>query len=145
MTRNSLNWARRSVILHSPWSELSPEMLLNRNGNGRGKLRSSGSPVDRDDVPADGGRATGGNGSVPATRYGTNNRGGQNAGSQGPNQTTAVKLAGEEKSKQTEAEDRAGEKEGLPWVVVRGSGRSGDYGKEGVGGTRAGDDGTGGK
>lgn len=143
MTRNSLSWARRSVILHSQWSELSPEMLLNRNGNGRGKLSSSRSPVDRDGVPVDGGRVTRGNGSVPAARHSTNHRDGQNAGSQGLNQTTAVKLTAEEKSKQTETEDPAGEKESPPWVLVRGSRGSGGYGEDGARGTRTRDDGTG--
>ena len=143
MTRNSLSWSRRSVILHSPWSELSPEMLLNRDGNGRGKLHASGNPIDRDDVPADGDRTAGGNGSVPAARYGTNNHDGQNAGSKGASQTAGVKLSDEEKSKQTEAEDRDGEKESSPWVVVSGSRRSGSYREDGTRGTRAGDDGTG--
>src|SRR5579864_2749881 len=52
MTRNSLSWARRSDVLHTPWSELSPEMLLNGNGNGngRGKLHGSGIPLDGDGV-----------------------------------------------------------------------------------------------
>src|SRR5579864_8782117 len=50
MPRNSLSWARRSVVLHTPWSELSPEMLLNGNGNGRGKLHGSGIPLDGDGV-----------------------------------------------------------------------------------------------
>lgn len=104
MTRNSLSWARRSVILHSPWSELSPEMLLNHNGNGRGKLRTSGGPVNRDGVPSDGDGAAGSNGAVPTARYSTNNRDRQNAGSQGPNQTTAVKLANQQESKQAETE-----------------------------------------
>jgi Glycosyl transferases group 1 len=99
MTRNSLSWARRSVILHSPWSDISPGMLLNGNGNGRGKLRTPGSAVDRDDITAYRDRATGGNGSISAARYGANNHAGQNAGSQGPSQTTAVKLADENKSR----------------------------------------------
>ena len=105
MTRNSLSWARRSVILHSPWSDISPEMLLNRNGNGRRKVRTSGGPVDRDYVPADGNRAAGGNGSIPAARYGANHRDGQNEGSHGANQATIVKVADDENSKPTEAED----------------------------------------
>ncbi|HKF05341.1 MAG TPA: glycosyltransferase [Candidatus Sulfotelmatobacter sp.] len=144
MTRNSLNWSRRSVILHSPWSELSPDTLLNHNGNGRGKRSSSCVPVDRDDVRADGGCAAGRNGSVNTARYSTDSRDGQNAGAQGPNQTTAVKLTNDDKSNQTETEDPGSEKESLSWVVVSGSGSRG-YGKDGTRGTRAGDDETGGK
>jgi glycosyltransferase involved in cell wall biosynthesis len=142
MTRNSLSWARRSVILHPPWSEFSPEMLLNRNGNGRGKLRSSGGPVDGDDVSARGGGVAGGNGSVPAARYGTNHDHGQDPAPEGSDQTTAMKLAGEEKSKQAQT-DPVREKESSPWVVVPSSGRNGDYREDGTRGTRAGDDGTG--
>jgi len=142
MTRNSLSWARRSVVLHTPWSDLSPDMLLNRNGNGRGKLRSSSGPVNGDEVSAHRTGADGGNGSVSPARYGTNhNGGGQDKGSHDPNQTTSINLANQEKSKQTEPDDAIGEKESMPWVVVRSSGRDGGYREEGTRGPGPGNDG----
>ena len=47
MTHNSLSWARRSVVLHTPLSEISPAVLMNRNKdaflNGRNNgLRQAG-------------------------------------------------------------------------------------------------------
>jgi len=90
MTRNTLSWARRSVILHTPSSELSPEILLNRNGNGRGKLRTSGGSVNGKDIPAHGGSVAGGNGSVPPARDGTSDRDGQSATTHGSNEAAPV-------------------------------------------------------
>ena len=142
MTRNSLSWARRSVILHSPWSEPSPEMLMNHNGNGRGKLRSSGGSINSDEVAAHRSGAGGGSGPIPAARYGANHGDGQAASSEEPNQTTAINLADEEKSKQTKSENAVGDKESVPCVVVRGSGRDGSYREDGTRGRRAGNDGT---
>lgn len=142
MTRNSLSWTRRSVILHTPWSELSPETLMNRDGNGRGKLRSAGGPVDGDEVSAHRSGAHGGNGFVSTARYGANHDDGQGGSFQDPNQTTTVKLADQEKSKQTEGGDPVGDNKSGPWVVVRGSRRESGYGEDGTSSPGAGDDGT---
>src|SRR5215472_1653562 len=143
MTRNSLSWARRSVILHAPWSDLSPEMLLNRNSNGRGKLPAPRASVDSNHASARRGSLAGGNGSMPATRYSTNHGQGENAAAGGRPKTAAVQPGDAEKSKPAKGEDPVGEKENSPWVVVRGSGRNGGDREDGTRGTGAGDDGTG--
>jgi glycosyltransferase involved in cell wall biosynthesis len=46
LTRNSLSWGRRSVVLHSPWEDIPQLDLLHGNGNGRGNLHGSSIPVD---------------------------------------------------------------------------------------------------
>src|SRR5499427_1129608 len=39
MMRNSLSWARRSVVLHTPLTDVSPAALLNSHSDGRGHRR----------------------------------------------------------------------------------------------------------
>lgn len=48
MTRNSLSWARRSAILHTPWNGHDDVRLLYGNGNGGGNLHGTGSAIDGD-------------------------------------------------------------------------------------------------
>src|SRR5579864_3320351 len=54
MTRNSLSWARRSAILHTSWNGRDDLRLLHDNGNGRGKLNGSGTPVDSHGIAGNG-------------------------------------------------------------------------------------------
>jgi glycosyltransferase involved in cell wall biosynthesis len=147
MTRNSLSWARRSVVLHTPWSELSPEMLLNGNGNGRGKLHGSGIPLDGDGVtvPARGHNG-GGNGAVPAARHGSEYHSNQSARSQHLEEVTAINLADKEQSRDLETEQPVGDNNGAPWIVVRSvSAGNGLHGEDGLRPTGTGDDGRGGE
>jgi glycosyltransferase involved in cell wall biosynthesis len=141
MTRNSLSWARRSVILHTPWTDLSPEMLMNRSGNGRGKLRKSAGSVNESEVSARRIGADGGSSSISPGRYGTNHDEGQGDRSREPNQRRAIKLADQGKSKRAEPEDAVSEKESVPCVVVRGSERDGGSCEDAARGLGAGNDG----
>ena len=50
LTRNSLSWTRRSVVLHTTWSEVPSSALLHGNGNGSGKLNGTSTSVDGHDV-----------------------------------------------------------------------------------------------
>jgi glycosyltransferase involved in cell wall biosynthesis len=49
LTRNSLSWSRRSVVLHSDQRDLKP-FLLYGNGNGSGEMRRSGVALDGNNV-----------------------------------------------------------------------------------------------
>ena len=49
LTRNSLSWSRRSVVLHTNGSDLRPR-LIHSNGNGSGKMDGAGVPMNGHDV-----------------------------------------------------------------------------------------------
>jgi glycosyltransferase involved in cell wall biosynthesis len=50
MNRNSLNWARRSAILHTSWNGRDQFSLLHSNGNGRRQLDGAGTAINGDRV-----------------------------------------------------------------------------------------------
>ena len=78
LTRNSLGWAKRSVVLHTPWEDISRLGLVHNHGNGRGNLSRSGAPVDGHNMAVRDGStlshaATGATGK--ATKYGSTQHG----------------------------------------------------------------------
>jgi len=83
MTHNSLSWARRSVILHTPLSEISPAVLMNRNkgaflngrNNGPGQAGGSGFPTDNRDIGLEGSVSEGDGKSASARRSSQNHNG----------------------------------------------------------------------
>lgn len=132
MTRNSLGWARRSAVLHSTWNERDDLQLLHGNGNGRGQLNGTGTPVDGDGVAggASGrarwtGRAgrAGGSGvdaGAPAARTGPDNHRSHDASSQNGKDALALNLADQGQTDQAETEHPRGEQGMAPLAVVLG-------------------------
>lgn len=138
MTRNRLSWARRSVVLHTPWSELPSGSLLNSDGNGRGKLFGAGSPSNGHNVTVLGSSGNGRLGGVASARQAANNDGGDHAGAQNMDQFSPIDLAGENDTKQSHAEQPVSHKESSSFVAVSGKRHRGD-GENGTGaaGTRS--------
>ena len=119
LTRNRLSWARRSVVLHTPWSEIPPGSLLNRNGNGRGKLYGSSIPVNGDDVGPLGTDTIGRTGGVPAARQSAKNNGNHGAGPQRLDHSPAIDVTSEKNTEHTEADQPIGEKEASSLASLR--------------------------
>jgi glycosyltransferase involved in cell wall biosynthesis len=122
MTRNALSWARRSAVLHTTWSDISPEMLLNRNGNGHGKLLRPDIPAGSDRVLPRG-RAVGGNGTASTTRNDAGNHNGHEHGSFDLGSSKAVGFDGVE-AKPTAPKYPIPENGNPALMVVRGASRS---------------------
>lgn len=138
MTRNRLSWARRSVVLHTPWSEISPVSLLNGDGNGRGKLFGTGGPSNGHNVavPGSSGNRRLGN-SAPA-RQAANNDGSDHTGPENMDQFSTIDLPGENETQQSHAEQPVSEKESSSFAAVSGKRHRGN-GENGTGtaGTRS--------
>lgn len=103
MTRNSLNWARRSVVLHTSWTDLTPAALLNRDGDVRGKLHGSGTPIEGSRVTL-GGSGDTGNGTNPRGK-GSPNHNSHDAEVGGSSYSRTINVARIEKSGQDETEE----------------------------------------
>jgi len=144
MTRNSLSWARRSAILHTSWNGRDDLRLLHDNGNGRGKLNGSGTPVDSHGIAGSGPAGTDdGARSFSTTGTGNHNHRGQSTSSQNRDQSLALHLPNQRNSDESEAKQPGGENRIPPApAVVRGNGGGGN-GKHGLAGAGAGSDGSG--
>ena len=141
MTRNSLGWARRSAVLHSPWNGTDAQSVYG-DGNGRRKLDGSGSPVNGNHVAVDGRAGLSGNGTNSAAR-GSHQ---QESYNQGPNRrehSPSLDTAGENHPEQAKTEKRAGENEFSPFAPVRGTGSGSLYRESGAGAAAPGRDGSG--
>ena len=143
LTRNSLSWARRSVVLHTSWSDISSLNLLHNNGNGGGKLDGSGIPTNGNGVAARDGRTR--NHSVStAAGEGTDDGNAQNASPYQFDRAPAIDVSNEHHSEQPESEHPSGEGEGTRFTVIRaGNRRIVSNGQDGADGTRSWNDRTG--
>src|SRR5262249_57843280 len=92
LTRNSLTWARRSVVLHSPWQQISQPGLVDGNGDGRGSLGGSGIPGNGYGVAIRDGRTGAGDGTAAAARGAPQNGKAQYRNDYKADQTPAVQL-----------------------------------------------------
>lgn len=121
MTRNSLGWARRSAVLHSPWNG-SDSQLMYSDGNGRRQLDGSGSRVNGNHVAVD--RRTGGNGNgtSSAARGSRQQEGRHNHSSNHREHSPALDSSGENDPEQAETEQRTGENEFSRFAPVRETG-----------------------
>jgi len=137
LTRNSLSWARRSVILHTAWADMPPLSLLHNNGNGGGKLDRSGIPANGNGVAArDGGTLS--RAVTSAAGKGADNGNAQKAGHYQFDRAPAIDLSNEHHAQQTESEHAIGEKESTSFTVIPGSTvTSGTNGQDGTGRTRS--------
>jgi len=137
LTRNSLSWARRSVILHTSWTDMPPLHLLHNNGNGGGKLDRSGIPANGNGVAARDGRTLS-RAVTPAAGDGANNGNAQNAGRYQFDGAPAIHVPNEHHAQQAEPEHPIGEKESTSFTVIRDSTlTSGTNGQDGTGRTPA--------
>jgi glycosyltransferase involved in cell wall biosynthesis len=105
MNRNSLNWARRSAILHTSWNGRDHFPLLDGNGNGRGQLEGAGAALDGDRVAA--GRSAGRRGSTAAistARNGSEENAAEEARPGQGDQRFAIHLTDEDEAEPSQAQ-----------------------------------------
>ena len=126
LTRNSLKWARRSVVLHTPLDNISQLELVHGNGDGRGQLDGSRAPLDGNDVTAsdrvgrDGIRRDGTGTASTARNIGKNGDGHQAAGENSA-ATLALRLSHDNHAEQPEPEQPLGRKQDAGVAVIPGS------------------------
>jgi hypothetical protein len=136
MTRNSLGWARRSTMIHTPWNGHADPELFNGNGNGSSGLNGSGNPIDRDSVSTQGRTGDYGFHAVPAARHAADQQPQQDDASERDQHLSAPSFADEGYAKQSEAEQSGGEKEASTFSPVRGhrdDGFESEHGTDGAG------------
>ncbi len=124
MTHNSLSWARRSVVLHTPLTDISPE-LLNRDNNSRRQSRGGSLTPDGHDVTLGRYRLNGNGGG--ATRQSSQNHNGNGVTAKGSGNGTTLGFAHQEEPSDSEAQQALRNQEGTPLFVVRGG--AGDTGE----------------
>ena len=139
LTRNSLSWTRRSVVLHANGADLRPT-LVHANGNTRGKMNGSAIPMDGDRVAAGNSSAINGTNALSATGRGDRHDDPERADSNPSRQPPNVGTPGEDHAEGTEGHKPHSETERGPVAVIRGGiRRSGDR-EERTGGTSSWDD-----
>jgi glycosyltransferase involved in cell wall biosynthesis len=141
MTRNSLGWARRLAVLHSPWNGTDSQLIYG-DGNVRRELDGSSSPVNGNHVPVDGRTGASGSGTDSAARGSDQQKRHYQQGSNHREHSPALDSAGENHPEQPETEQPAAENEFTPFVPVRGNGSRSRYGESGTGATAPGSDGS---
>ena len=132
MTHNSLSWARRSVVLHTPLSDISPTALLNSHGNGRRQMRGLGVSSDADDIAR---KPSSRNGN--SARQSPENHNGHDASSQIADDGGAVAFRGQEDSVESESPEPVNNQEHAPLFVVRGGGAGTGDSEDGTYGSAA--------
>ena len=117
MTRDSLSWARRSALLHTSWNGIAESQLVQRNGNGRGKLNGRATPGNGDYIGLRNrsGDIAGAARFSPASS-GTDDYRNQGADSYGEEQSSAIDLPHEAESQQAETQEPISPK-AVPFVA----------------------------
>jgi hypothetical protein len=141
LTRNSLSWARRSIVLHTSWSDIPPVTLLHDNGNVGGKLNGSSIPANGNGIAARDGRTLR-RASTSAARDGTDNASTEDAGYYKFERAPTVDVSNHHHSGQAEPKQAIGEKESASFGMIRGS-SAGSNGQDGTGRIRPWNDGSG--
>jgi glycosyltransferase involved in cell wall biosynthesis len=146
LTRNSLGWARRSAVVHSAWNGRDDFRLLNGNGNGRGQLDGTGTPLNGDRI---GGSSRAGSIDYaaagltsPAAGRSADNHRGQGTSSQDGDDTLALHLSNQSQSEQAETDEPGSSKEVFPLAVVRGRNLSRGNSQNGADRASSGSDGS---
>jgi glycosyltransferase involved in cell wall biosynthesis len=146
MTRNSLGWARRSAVLHTSWSDRDDSRLVHSNGNGSGKLNSSGVPVDGNGVAGAVVGFRGGTASS-AAGSGSDHHRTHNASSHEGEESSTFHLSNQSQAEQPEAEDPDSEQAMARLAAVRrdnvGNNLRGRDRQNGTNGAGTGSDGSG--
>lgn len=121
LTRNSLTWARRSVVLHTTWNEIPSQALLHSNGNGSGKLNGGATPVDGYDVAVGTHRFNGRSGLATSTAGRSNHHDGDGTATYISNDVSTLNTASKNGSEQAETIQPTGIEEVPPVGVIRGT------------------------
>lgn len=145
MTRNSLNWARRSALLHASWNWQAESQLLKGNGNGSRDLNGSGRTIDRDHISVDGRAGVDGLGAVAPTRGANDQQRSHTNGSNRAQEMPALNLSDHRDSEQPKTEQAGGEKEAATLSATRRSSGGSFHNERGIDGAGAGSDGRGGE
>jgi glycosyltransferase involved in cell wall biosynthesis len=122
LTRNSLSWARRSVVLHTSWSDMPSITLLHNNRNGGGKLDGSGIPANGNGVAARDGRTLSRSVSS-AAREGADDGNAQNAAQYKFDRAPAIDVSNKHHAEQPESEHASGKMEGTSFTAIPGGNR----------------------
>jgi glycosyltransferase involved in cell wall biosynthesis len=144
LTRNSLSWARRSVVLHTSWSNIPTVTLLHDNGNVGGKLNGSSIPANGNGIAARDGRTLR-RARTSAAGDGTDNDSAQQAGYYKFETAPTVDISSDHNSEQAKPEQAIGEKESATFTAIRSSSPTGSNGHDGTGRIPSWNDGSGGK
>ena len=133
LTRNSLSWARRSVVLHTPLDNISQLELIHGNGNGRGKLEGSRAPLDGNEVSASDSVCRDGIRTASAAGSTGKNGDGHHAAGEESAPTLPVSPSRQNNAEKAESEQPLSSKQdaGLAVIRSRAPGRSGD-GQDGI-------------
>jgi hypothetical protein len=133
MTHNSLSWARRSVVLHTPMADISPatllaghkDALLNHRNNGNGRTYGPGLSTDAQDIAP--GQSSNGNGA--STRHNPQNHNGNGHNGNGKakdfHNDGALDFTDQEEATDAKPQDTLGDEERARFFVV-GGGSAGD-------------------
>jgi glycosyltransferase involved in cell wall biosynthesis len=136
LTHNSLSWARRSVILHTPWEDISGLDLPHNNGNGRGKLDGSSIPIDHHGVGGLDGRTLSCASSPTSAGNESENKDHNETRRDKSAGAPTIRLSDEDTPNQSEAEQTLSDKEAAPWTVIRSGARRGSGNRQnGIGGS----------
>jgi glycosyltransferase involved in cell wall biosynthesis len=129
MTHNSLSWARRSVVLHTPMTDISPatlldghkDALLNHRNNGNGKTYGPGLSPDGHDTALPG-QSSNGNGA--SARHSPQNHNGNGHNGNGKakdfHNDGALEFTDHEEAANSKAQETLGDEEGAPFFVIGG-------------------------
>jgi len=142
LTRNSLSWARRSVVLPTPWHDISPMASLNGDGNGSGSPGRSPIPSDGHNVVFRDGRTTSGATGV-STRQAAADGNTQRHNGHDAEEMLAMDLTQKHNAEHPAPEQSVGDIEGSNRAFSRGITLSHGDGQNGTGRSRSRNDRTG--
>jgi glycosyltransferase involved in cell wall biosynthesis len=128
LTQNSLSWARRSMILHTPWESLSRLELLDGNRDGGGNLDGSSTPLDINHVTVGDGVGWDGTRTMSPAGNGAKNRDGHPADNRNSTAPPTAHFSRENSGEHAEPEQPLSHDQASPLVVSRSfrGGRRGD-------------------
>lgn len=140
LTRNSLSWARRSVVLHSALADVPPGTLLNNDGHVGGNLNGSAIPVNGHNVGVGDGRTLSGNGSMSATGDETQTSHAKDGSRRNPGDMLAFDAANKNQAAKADPKQPTGAKDGSRFAVIRSDNPVAADGEDGTRRARTGND-----
>jgi hypothetical protein len=119
MTHNSLSWARRSVVLHTPLTDISPAALLNGHNNGHGQTYRTGIPADRNGIAF--GRISS-NGDGTSARHSSQNHNGNGNSNSGKSfhDDSRPEFFDRREGPTDNTQEAVGDQDSAPLIAVRG-------------------------
>ena len=140
LTRNSLSWARRSVVLHSALADVPPGTLLNNDGHVGGNLNGSAVPVNGHNVGVGDVRTLRGNGSMSATGDETQTSHAKDGSRRNPGDMLAFDAANKNHAAKADPKQPTGAKDGSRFAVIRSDNPAAADGEDGTRRARTGND-----